>query len=57
MHWTVPVAGKLVPRDRVPPVRVEPPICEVGDFGEEVEDTFPNYVPRLVLLVRQVRGG
>lgn len=53
MYRPVPVARKLVPGYGVPPVRVEAAVCEVGDFGEEVEDAFPDYVPGLVLsLVR-----
>lgn len=47
VHRSVPVACELVPGDRVPPVGVEASVGEVGDFGEEVEDAFPDYVPGL----------
>jgi len=57
MHRSVPIAGKLVPGYRVPPVGVKPSIREEGDFGEEVEDTFPNHVPCLVSLVRYLGEG
>ena len=52
MHRSVPVAGELIPGDGVPPIGVESSVCEVGDFGEEVEDAFPDHVPCLVPLAR-----
>lgn len=47
VHWAVPVACELVPGDGVPPVGVEAAVGEVGEFGEDVEDAFPDYVPCL----------
>ena len=48
MNRSIPIPGKLVPRDTVPPVCVEPAIREVGDFCQKIQDTFPNHIPRLL---------
>lgn len=37
VHRAVPIAGELVPRDRVPPVRIEATVCKSGDFGQCIE--------------------
>lgn len=42
VHGTVPVASVLVPRYAVPPVAVEASVREAGEFGEDVEDAFPD---------------
>jgi len=34
VHRNIPLSGELKPICRVPPVGVEVPICETGDFGE-----------------------
>lgn len=47
MDGPVPVARELVPGDRVPPVGVEAAVGEEGEFGEDVEDAFPDHVPCL----------
>lgn len=45
MDWSIPITRELVPGYGVPPVGVETAVREIGEFGEEVEDTFPDYVP------------
>jgi hypothetical protein len=47
MDWPVPITGKLVPGDAVPPVCVEPTIRKVGEFCEKIEDTLPDDIPTL----------
>ena len=47
MDWPVPIAGKLVPGDAVPPVCVEPTIRKVGEFCDKIEDTLPDDIPTL----------
>jgi hypothetical protein len=47
VHWSVPVACKLIPGDAVPPVCVEAAIREIGEFRQEIEDTFPDDIPTL----------
>jgi hypothetical protein len=37
MDRSIPIASKLVPGDRVPPVSVESPIGEPGDLGHSIE--------------------
>lgn len=37
MNRPIPITGKLVPGDRVPPVGVESPIGESGNFGQRIE--------------------
>lgn len=37
MHWPVPIASKLVPRDRVPPVGIKSTVSESGDFGQGIQ--------------------
>lgn len=45
VHGPVPVARVLVPGHGVPPVAVETTVGEARDFGEDVEDAFPDDVP------------
>lgn len=47
VHRAVPVARELVPGGGVPPVGVEGAVRKEGQFGEEVEDAFPDYIPGL----------
>lgn len=37
VHGAVPVAGILVPGDRVPPISIESAVGEIGEFGENVK--------------------
>lgn len=37
MDRAIPIARKLVPGDRVPPVGIKPTVCESGDFGQGIE--------------------
>lgn len=37
MDRTIPITGKLVPGDRVPPVGIKLTVCESGDFGQGIE--------------------
>ena len=37
VNGAIPVAGKLVPGDAVPPVGIEAAVGEESEFGEEVE--------------------
>jgi hypothetical protein len=45
---SVPVSCKLIPGHRIPPVGIETPIRKVGEFGQEIEDAFPNDIPTLI---------
>ena len=47
VHRSIPIPCELVPGDAIPPVCVETAVREVGDLGEEIEDTFPDHVPGL----------
>lgn len=58
MYWPIPVPRELVPGDGIPPVCVEAPVREIGDFGQKVEDAFPDHVPRLSSSQRgTLKGG
>lgn len=48
VNWAVPIASELIPGSRVPPRFVETSIGIAGQFGEEIEDAFPNNIPGLV---------
>jgi hypothetical protein len=45
VYWAVPVPGKLVPRDTVPPIRIKASIGEVSELGQNVEHTLPDEIP------------
>ena len=50
VHWSVPVAGVLVETHTIPPRTVEPAVGEARDLSEDIEKTFPDYVPGEKLL-------
>lgn len=37
MDGAIPVPGKLIPGDRIPPVGIESTVCEPSDFGQCIE--------------------
>lgn len=45
VYGSVPVARELVPRGAVPPGVVEAAVLEAGEFRQEVEHAFPDYIP------------
>ena len=47
VHRPIPISCKLIPGHTIPPVGIEPPISEIGEFGEEIEDALPNHIPGL----------
>ena len=53
VHGTIPVARVLIPGHGVPPVAVEAAVGEACDFGQDVEDAFPDDVPSEELLDEQ----
>lgn len=40
VHWAVPIASKLVPGDRIPPVGIEATVCKLGNLGQSIELRF-----------------
>lgn len=43
MNGNIPLAGKLEPVGRVPPVRVEVTVGETSEFGEGAENVFEDH--------------
>ena len=39
---TIPIPRELIPRDAIPPIRVEAAVGEVGELGKNVKHTLPD---------------
>jgi len=50
----IPIPRELVPGDAIPPICVEAPIRKVGEFGQKVQDTLPDYIPSLQYVSNRV---
>ena len=50
MNWTIPVPCELIPRNTVPPVRVESTVRKICELGEEIQNALPNDIPSLLSL-------